>query len=309
MRVSIIIPTFNGLPLLQKHLPTLLTAEGVGDAELLIADDGSTDGTGDWLAQYVPQACVVRLETNGGFSRACNAGIAAASGDVLVLLNNDVEVSSGFLAPLLRALDSDPNVFAVNAAILIPGREMLNEGEKRGAFHHGQFYVDYIRDPARRAHCTSPTLYATACAAAYRHDMVTTLGGFDEIYSPAYWEDVDLSYRALRRGWQVLYEPASIVTHQHEATTARLDPKFLNMVRQRNGFIFVWKNITDLRWTVASLLFSPWVGLYRLLRDGDLALLRGLWAAVHQGRAVLARRAVEKREACVSDREILRRWA
>lgn len=309
MPVSIIIPTFNGLTLLQKHLPALLAADGVGDAELIIADDGSTDGTAAWLSQQVPQARVVRLETNGGFSRACNAGIAAATGDILVLLNNDVEATPGFLAPLLLTLASEPDVFAVNASILIPGRAMLNEGEKRGAFHHGQFYVDHLRDPARRSNSTAPTLYATACAAAYRRDLVDALGGFDTLYSPAYWEDVDLSYRALRRGWKVLFEPASIVYHQHEATTARLDPRYLSMVRQRNGFFFVWKNITDLRWTAASLFLSPWIALYRIVRDQDASLLRGLCAAVREWRHILPRRAAEKRAARVTDREIMGRWA
>ena len=309
MRVSLIIPTLDGLALLQKHLPALLSAEGVADAELIIADDGSTDGTGEWLRVNVPQAKVIRRETNGGFSRACNAAIAAAMSDVLVLLNNDVEVDPQFLPPLLRALHSSPAVFAVNSSILLPGQAMLDEGEKTGGFHNGIFYVDCRRDPATRSTMTAPTLYATACAAAYRRAMVEQLGGFDELYSPCYWEDVDLSYRALKRGWQVLYEPQSVVYHQHETTTARLDPRFTAMIKHRNSFVFVWKNIADPRWTAASVLLSPFVALYRRLRDGEPSVLAGWLAALRLWPQIASRRALEKREARVTDRQILARFA
>lgn len=305
MSITIIIPTLDGLALLQKHLPALLAADGVGQAELIVVDDGGTDDTPRWLAAHVPQARVIRMDTSGGFSRACNAGIRAASGDSVVLLNNDVHVTPGFLAPLVRPLEADPLVFAVNASILIPGKDMLDEGQKHGAFHHGLFYVDCLHDPARRAAQTAPTLYATACAAAFRRSMLDTLGGFDELFSPAYWEDVDLSYRALKRGWRVLYEPSSVVHHEHESTTARLDRRFLAMVRQRNQFFFVWKNIGDARWLAASLLLAPWVGVYHALRRRDTSLLRGLGAALLNVGRVWARRRVEQAAACVSDREIV----
>ncbi len=309
MRVSLIIPTFNGLSLLQKHLPALLAAEGVSEAELIVADDGSSDGTVGWLRQNVPQARVIALPANGGFSRACNAAIAASTGDVLVLLNNDVAVEKDFLAPLLRPLRDDPTVFAVNSKILLPGKSMLDEGEKTGGFHNGIFYVDCRHDPARRSATTAPTLYATACAAAYRRSMVEQLGGFDELYSPCYWEDVDLSYRALKRGWKVLYEPQSVVYHEHETTTARLDPRFTAMVRHRNAFLFVWKNIGDARWTLSSLLLGFWVALYHRLRDGAAAPVRGWWAAVRFRPQWVPRRSRERRESSVSDRAILARFA
>lgn len=309
MRVSLILPTYNGLALLQKHLPTLLDADGVAEAELVVVDDGSTDGTVEWLRHQVPQAKVIALTVNGGFSRACNAAIQASTGEVLVLLNNDVAVEKDFLPPLLAALEGDPAVFAVNSKILLPGKAMLDEGEKTGGFHNGIFYVDCRHDPARRSATTAPTLYATACAAAYRRAMVEHLGGFDEIYSPCYWEDVDLSYRALKRGWKVLYEPRSVVYHQHETTTSRLDPRFTAMVKHRNAFLFVWKNIGDARWTAASLALGPWVALYRRLRDGDSAVMRGWWAAVRAWPLVAPRRSRERRESSVTDRAILARFA
>ena len=305
MRLTVIIPTYNGLSLLQKHLPGLLRAEGIVEAELLIADDGSTDGTGPWLAANVPQARVVRRDTNGGFSRACNAAIAEAHGDTLLLLNNDVSVAPDFLPPLARALESEPSVFAVNSRILIPGWDGRDEGEKVGGFHHGIFYVDC---PLVSSPRTVPTFYATACAALYRRDRVDALGGFDELFSPFYWEDVDLSYRALKRGWQVLYEPQSVVYHQHETTTSRLDPHYKAVVRERNQFFFVWKNITDPRLTRQSRTLGPLVALYHALRRGDRGLWAGYRAALCAWPEVRGRRAVERREATVADREILARF-
>ena len=306
MRVSIIIPTFNGLTLLQKHLPALLGAQEVADAELVIADDGSTDGTAEWLAANVSQARVVRSAQNGGFSRACNAAIAASGGDALLLLNNDVSVATDFLPPLRQALEADPAVFAVNSRILLPGRAMQDEGEKTGGFHHGIFYVDCLPSPSP---ALAPTLYATACAALYRRDRVDALGGFDDLYSPFYWEDVDLSYRALKRGWRVLYEPRSVVHHQHETTTSRLDPRFKAMIRERNQFYFVWKNVTDPRLTRRSRTLGPLVALYHALRRGDRGLWDGYRAARRAWPALQDRRATEAREAVVSDRDILARFA
>lgn len=306
MRVSIIIPTYNGLSLLQRHLPSLLAAAGVADAELLIADDGSADGTAEWLAVHVPQAQVVRRAENGGFSRACNAAIAQARGGALLLLNNDVSVEPDFLPPLVDALESDPSVFAVNARILLPGQGMRDEGEKTGGLHHGIFYVDCVPRPSPQA---APTLYATACAALYRRDRVDALGGFDELYSPFYWEDVDLSYRALKRGWLALYEPRSVVYHQHESTTTRQDPRRTAMIRGRNQFFFVWKNITDPGLTRASRTLGPLVALWHARRRGE----RGLWAGYREARRawpeVRRRRLVEIRDAVVPDRDILARFA
>ncbi len=305
VRVTIVIPTFDGLGLLQKHLPSLLAAGGVSEAELLVADDGSRDGTAAWLADNVPQARVVRSEANVGFSRACNAAIREASGDTLLLLNNDVSVAPDFLPPLVSALESGPDVFAVNARILLPGRGMQDEGEKVGGFHHGIFYVDC---PRRASPRTAPTLYATACAALYRRDRVEALGGFDELFSPFYWEDVDLSYRALRRGWSVLYEPLSVVHHEHETTTSRQDPRYKSMIRERNQFLFVWKNVTDPSLTARSLLLGPLVALYHAQRRGERGLWDGYRAALRAWPQVLRRRSLERREATVSDRDILRRF-
>lgn len=306
MRVSIIIPTYNGLTLLQQHLPELLAADGVADAELIVADDGSSDGTAAWLSAHVLQARVVRQEENRGFSHACNGAIRASTGDALLLLNNDVAVTRDFLAPLVEALESARDVFAVNARILIPGLGMRDEGEKIGKFHHGIFYVDCLKTPSAVA---TPTLYATACAALYRREKIEALGGFDEMLSPFYWEDVDLSYRALRRGWTVLYEPRSVVYHQHETTTSRLDPTYKAMIRERNQFLFVWKNMTDPGLTAASLAGGSLVGLYHAARRGERSVWNGYRAALRLWPAIRARRAVERRDAVVSDRAILDRYA
>jgi GT2 family glycosyltransferase len=254
----------------------------------------------------VPQARVIRTEANQGFSRACNAAIQAATGDALLLLNNDVSVAADFLAPLARALASAPEVFAVNASILLPGLERRDEGEKIGGFHHGIFYVDC---PRRASPRRTPTLYATACAALYRRDRVDALGGFDELFSPFYWEDVDLSYRALRRGWEVFYEPQSVVHHEHETTTSRMDPRYKSMIRERNQFLFVWKNVTDPALMARSLMLGPLVAIHHARRRGGRGLWDGYRAALRAWPQVRVRRAVERREAVVADRDILRRFA
>ena len=300
--VSILIPTWNGLPLLQAHLPALLEADGVRDAELIIADDGSTDGTADWVRLHVPQARVVRLEHNGGFSAICNAALAEAHCEFVLLLNNDVRVTPGFLPPLVEALAADPDAFAVNGRILLSdGRD---EGQKAARLHHGLFYIDSVPG----ADTPAPALYATGGAALYRRRRVMALGGFDPLFSPAYWEDVDLSFRAWRRGWTVWHQPASVVYHQHEATTGRLPRPRMARVRARNGFLFLWKNM-PLRRVWQSVTLGPAVGLWHLLRDRDPSVLLGWGDALRLWRRVLVRRAGERRAAIVSGADILAQFA
>jgi O-antigen biosynthesis protein len=297
--VSIVIPTFEGRELLGRHLPSVLIAAARASAEVIVVDDGSTDGTVDFLRATFPSVTVVAVPENHGFSATMNRGIGVARGEIVVCLNNDVEADRAFIAPLLEHF-ADPACFAVAARMLKDGTE--NESLIRGTFHRGALHV--VRFEAAPEPGAVPILCALGAAVAYSREKFLALGGFDTLFSPFNGEDLDLSYRAWKRGWRVVWEPASVVVHEHRATIGRLYSRsFVRQTQDRARLVFTWKNITD-RGLIATHL--AWLGprtLARLAR-GEWYFARALGSCVRDLPAILAARRRERREARRSDGEV-----
>jgi len=225
---SIIIPTWNGA----QHLPACLDAlraqrggaarggEGAPSGhEVIVVDNGSTDDTAEVLARY-PEARALVLPRNLGFARAVNAGIRAARGDVLVLLNNDTEAEPGWLAALLAALDGDPTIGAATSKVrLFDRRDRLHTtGDVVAATgmagNRGVWEVD------RGQHDTARDVFgASAAAAAYKRALFEDIGLFEAAFV-SYYEDVDLAVRARLAGWRTVYAPEAVVYHKLSASGA-----------------------------------------------------------------------------------------
>lgn len=296
--MTVIIPNYNGSDLLARYLPGI--AEEVGAERVLVIDDGSTDGSVNLLREKFARVGVISRAANGGFSAAANEGIRASTGELVILLNNDVEVTPGFLGPLKKHFE-DERVFAVSPRILLPSKGGIDEGAKTGFWHHGLFYTGQAEGLSR----TAPILYATGCAAVYRRSMLEALGGFDVAYSPFYWEDVDLCYRAWKRGWKTLYEPASVVYHQHSASISRWPKAYTDAVKARNSLLFIWRNIEDEVLARRHRLWLPLV-LARRLAAGDVAFVRGWLQARALKRDAASARGRDGLERKLSDRDIFR---
>ncbi len=192
-------------------------------------------------------------------------------------------VDPGFLQPLLNGFG--PKTFAVSSQIFFdhPSKRREETGKTTAVFRRGM--IDYSHSeitssPLSRAYY--PVFWAGGGSSAFRKDKFLALGGFQEMYSPAYVEDTDLSYQAWSIGWEVLLAPESIVYHKHRATSLRrFKPSELRVLIARNQFIFLWKNIQDWRLLLCHAFFLPW-NCYRLARDHGLVLwksiLRAAWA-------------------------------
>jgi len=221
---SIVIPTWNGL----RFLPVCLNAlrlQTFRDFETIVVDNGSTDGSREFLAREFPQARVIALETNRGFAAAVNAGIRAARGAVVVLLNNDTEADPRWLEEIARALDASPRAGMVACKLRL--------FDQRARIHSaGDFYrVDGIPgnrgvweedrgqyDDARgMASSLSPCFGGCGGAVAYRKAMLDEIGAFDEALG-SYCEDVDLNWRARLAGYDCAYAPRALVYHKVSAT-------------------------------------------------------------------------------------------
>ena len=217
--VSIVIPTYNGKKLLAVCLPSLRGQSYPADRfEVIVVDDASSDDTLAYLAGEFPEVRVVALAQNSGFIAACNAGVAAAQGEVLVLLNNDTEAEPGWLAALVTALVEHPEAGSAASKMLLfdrrdtlhtAGDTMGKDGipRNRGVWQKDQ--GQYDQDRWVFGPCGG--------AAAYCREAWQQAGGFD----PALWmymEDVDLAWRLQRLGWRSIYAPEARIYHQLSAT-------------------------------------------------------------------------------------------
>lgn len=220
-RVSIVIPVYDHLADTLRCLRAL-AAHPPADCEVIVVDDGSGDDS-QHLLPAIPGLRYHRRDCNGGFIAACNDGAALARGAVLVFLNNDTIPQPGWLDALLDTFSQYPRAGLVGAQLRdLDGRLQEAGGvvfADGSAWNYGRGGV--AADP-RFAYLRDAD-YLSGAAIAIPRAVFQSLGGFDPIYAPAYYEDTDLAFRLRAAGWRVLYQPAAVVVHI-EGVTAGTDP-------------------------------------------------------------------------------------
>ncbi len=222
-RVSIVIPVFNKRELTEACLDALRRHAPAG-VEIVVVDNGSTDGSAAWLRNLHERGEIraVLNPENLGFARASNQGAAAAGGDLLLFLNNDTEVTEGWLEPLVWTLDHDPYVGAVGSKLLFPdgtvqhaGVALVQGDSPAGPLLGGQHLAYGKPADSPAADKAMVVRCLTAACLLVRREAFEAAGGFDE----AYWngnEDVDLCLKLEEAGWRLVYRPESVVVH-HES--------------------------------------------------------------------------------------------
>lgn len=286
MKISVVIPNYNGAGLLQKNLPKVLNNNA---DEIIVVDDFSSDNSKQ-VIQSFPSIKLIQNKKNLGFVKSVNKGVERAKGDIIVLLNNDVESSRDFLKPVLPYFKND-KVFAVSFA------------EPQFSWAKATFADGFIvHNPGPRQNKPHVSFWASGGSAAFSRKKWQKLGGMDEIYHPFYWEDIDLSYRAQKLGWEIWWEPASIVYHAHGGTIEKYFSKnYVGYISARNRLIFIWKNVTDkkmftehknalLKQLLAGKMWKPFFGAFFKLPE------------------ILEKRKREKFESKVSDAEIFEKF-
>ncbi len=304
---SIIILNWNGKDLLAQGLPSVLEAIKVDGRphEILVVDNGSQDGSAEFVRTQFPQARLLELPENLGFAEGNNAGVHAARHDIVVLLNNDMVVDPGFLRPLLDGFG--PKTFAVSSQIFLQDTEARREETGKTAAVYRRGMIDYAHSPVDRCRMFRsyyPVFWAGGGSSAFHRARFLALGGFQEVYSPAYVEDTDLSYQAWKAGFEVLFAPASVVYHKHRASSSRrFNARQLQSLIQRNQFIFLWKNIRNWRMLAEHTLFLPW-NCYRLARDHGIGIWLGILRAIFSFPSVEIAKMGARCRGIRSDREI-----
>lgn len=312
--VSVVIPTWNGRELLDMSLPPLLEAlrrHGHPDDEILVVDNGSDDGTVEDLrarADELPGVRVVPLETNEGFGGATNRGAAEAKNPAVLFLNNDMVVEPDFVQPLLDVFAEEPGVFGVSCQIdfLDPDRPRWETGKVHAELRNGNvrlFHLDRFDEDK-----TYPIFFAGGGASVYDRERFLALGGFDEaVYSPVYIEDVDLGFRAWKRGWPSLLAPKSKVHHKHRGTTRRIwSESVIHSFFLKNLAALLWKNVRSwklLRRHLFGLVILPEKARREMGGRAALATVKGLLRQIPVVMAARRRERTFPRR--LSDEEIL----
>ena len=250
---SIIIPHFNG----REHLAVCLGAlrrQTITDFEVLLVDNGSTDGSQATVRADFPDVRLIELGRNTGFTGACNAGRQAARGEIIILLNNDTEVAPDWLAQINDAFARHDEVGIVASKMLL--------FDRRDHFHAAGDTVGLDGIPANRGVWQQDTgqyereeYVFSACggAAAYRRALLDDIGFLDDDFFFS-CEDVDMGWRANLAGWRVLYVPQAVVYHKLKATGGGANSSYYD---GRNFLYLLWKNYPG------SLLRRHWRAVLR----------------------------------------------
>lgn len=272
---SVVIPSYNGMNLLKRFLTTIIPKFDVpGQDEILVVDDGSTDGTKAWLKSSFPHICLLRSTRNQGFAAACNLGVAGARNNIVILLNNDVEILL-FDKEHLVELFHDKRLFAVAFD--------MRQGHDHSLSYANRIYPIWNKGLLQfsldnRLYGAGPSFYACGGGMALDRDKFLALGGFDSLFAPYYWEDTDLSYRAWKIGYQVLFSNRIRLAHYPSSTIGRDGRTTIRRVVFTNMLLFLWKNISDAQLALNHLCWLA-AHLFSALRRKDKVLLHGFVAA------------------------------
>lgn len=237
--LSVILPNFNGRKLLESFLPfTIQALENSGISyEFIIVDDCSTDDSREFIAENYPQIKFLENASNQGFSYSCNRGIQEAKNQLVFLINSDIKLSPEYFEGQLEYFD-DPETFGVMGKILNGDGSKVEIGAKIPRWMGKYLKTDLQYLPNTNSK-KAPTLFLSGANALIDRQKLIELGGFDELFSPFYSEDLDLGIRAWRMGWKCYFHEQSTCYHLGSATMkSQIQKERIKTIYFRNRMLF-----------------------------------------------------------------------
>ncbi len=291
MKVSLVVPNWNGAEKLRQNLTEVLKVQMVD--EFIVVDDASSDESVEVVERDFPEVTLIKRLKNGGFSSAVNDGVKEASGELVFVLNSDAVPEVNCLMAVLPHFE-EKEVFSVGCSV---GGNWNWAEFKDGWFWHKMA----PGSPPSEAH---ETLWSSGGSAVFRKSVWEELGGLDELFNPFYEEDLDIGYRARKRGYKNIWEPKSKVEHykQKGVIAENFSKEHVQRVAERNHLFFMWKNLTSkelINEHISALI------KYLLLHPG---YWRIFWSALLKLPEVRKKRLVEARQQKVTDEEILSKF-
>lgn len=274
-RTAVVILNYNGEKLLPQFLPSVIQFST--EAEVIVADNGSTDDSVRLLAQRFPDVRVIQLDGNYGFCGGYNRALQQVDADYYVLLNSDVAVTEGWLAPMVALLNTRPAVAAVQPKVLAWARK--DTFEYAGA---GGGFIDFLGYPFCRGRMFQSVetdsgqyddarqiFWATGACLMIRRDAYHRFGGLDEDFF-AHMEEIDLCWKLQRANLQVWYTGQSTVYHVGAGTLGYNSPRktYLNF---RNGLSLLYKHLApgELAVILPARMMLDWVAAFMFLAKGE----------------------------------------
>ena len=273
--VAIVILTYNGRHYLQQFLPAVLASTYI-NKKVIIGDNASTDDTITWMANHYPQIDVLQNPENFGYAKGYNQILQQVKADYFVLLNSDVEVTPGWIEPIINLMETDPLIAASQPKLLAYNNK--TEFEYAGAsggwmdalgypFTRGRVF-DYCENDHGQYNDTSKVFWASGAALFVRANLFAELNGFDE-YFFAHQEEIDLCWRLQKTGYSIMVCPASVVYHVGGGTLPKGHQKvFLNF---RNNLVMLAKNwrFSEKLWKMPLRIVLDATAAWRALLGGD----------------------------------------
>ncbi len=274
-KVAIVILNFNGKHFLKQFLPSVVSHSA--GAKIIVADNGSTDQSAEYVKETFPEVEVIRLDENKGFCGGYNTVLKQVQATYYVLLNSDIEVTPNWLPPLIDLLDSDPTIAAAQPKIL--SHRDKNKFEYAGAagglidtlgypFCRGRMF-DYLEEDHGQYDDTIPVFWASGACLFIRADRYHETGGLDEDFF-AHMEEIDLCWRLTRAGHTIFYQGQSTVYHVGGGTLSASNPRktYLNF---RNGLSLLVKHqrFSSLIWKFPLRILLDWAAALHFLLMGS----------------------------------------
>ncbi len=274
-RVSVVILNYNGKNFLEKFLPTIIKFSP--DCEIIVADNGSADGSLQYLRNHFPDVKSLDLHENHGFCKGYNLALSHVDSEYSVIINSDVEVTENWLNPIINLMDNDPRIAAIQPKLLdFHMRDKFEYAGGAGGFIDKYGYpfcrgriFDTIETDSGQYDDTREIFWATGAAFIIRTDLFRKYGGFDEDFF-AHMEEIDLCWRMKQDGYKVFYCGDSYVFHVGGGTLDYSNPRktYLNF---RNSMMVLIKNLPSgqLIWKLPVRWLIDYVAVMKFILTGE----------------------------------------
>ncbi len=274
MKTAVVILNWNGKHMLERFLPSV-TAHTTGDAEVVIADNGSTDDSLAFLHDQYPTLRVIPLDKNYGFAEGYNRALAQIDADYYVLLNDDVEVTPNWIEPVIAQMRQNPQTAICQPKLLMyDQRDTFEYAGGAGGFIdkygypfcRGRIFTTLEQDHGQYDDARE-IFWASGAAMFVRADVWKELGGLDGEFF-AHMEEIDFCWRAKNAGYRVEYCPQSVVYHVGGGTLPKSNPRktYLNF---RNNMALLYKNLPQRRlaWVMVLRVVLDYVAAFKFLLE------------------------------------------
>lgn len=279
-KVRIVILNYNGETLLPLCLPSIVEAaqESRWPVSVTLLDNLSTDHGLSHAKRAFPAVEAVSAPANR-FLCSYNDYLEKVRDPIVILLNNDIRVDKHFVDPLVQKFDQDKETFLVAPRVMNFEGDRVEAGRSIGKLRLGIYWCS-ARYPGYEKETLAPSETCTSGFGAFSRNLFCRLGGYDPLYLPGIFEDVDLCYRAKQQGYRLYYEPQSVVYHIGQASFKKaFGSEGIACLAHRNNFLFMWKNFSGLKFWITHLFFLPFRLLFAVF-TGNRSFVAGLWQAL-----------------------------